>query len=207
MTTYRIPRAVWILLLYATTTTTTGTTTPRNFTNITFTATIGSSAVEFNTIRSVYITGVAAALNRVESDVHVVSVVEMGYRRRLLSVSVLVETQVQVPFDEALVLSQSSWVDTMKSGLAGQGITVAAVYIPAVRTVITINPNVNPTTQIVYLIPFTDARHMSIPVMFETTTTTGVAAARSIFTGTTLLIVWVMLLIGICMIFWVRVES
>jgi hypothetical protein len=158
---------------------------------MTFTATIGSSAVEFHAIRSVYIRGVAAALNRDESEVHIVSVVETGYRRRLLSVSVLVETQVQIPFDEALALSQSSWVDTMKSVLAGQGITVAAVFIPTVRAVVTTNPSV-------------DSRTRPNPAKLITTTTKIVARASN--TVTIILIVCVIVMMTICMIVWVRYE-
>jgi hypothetical protein len=83
---------------------------------------------------------VAKTLNCVDSGVHIVSVVEVGYKRRLLTISVEVETRVQIPIDEALALPQSSWVDTLTSVLVDQGIAVTAISTPIVGAVTTTTP-------------------------------------------------------------------
>jgi len=61
-----------------------------------------------------------------------VSVVEVVTRRRLLGVSVLVETAVTVPADEAESVASSVTTDNLNSALGSMGITVAEVTDVAV---------------------------------------------------------------------------
>ena len=82
---------------------------------------------EFDSARADYIAGVAVALGRDESAVEIVSVVEVVTRRRLLDVSVLVETAVTVAEDEAESVARSVTADNLNSVLAVRGISVAEV--------------------------------------------------------------------------------
>ena len=92
---------------------------------VTFTAALQMSAAEFGGKRGGYVEGVAAALRRAASDVRIASVVQLGSRRRALSV--LVETEVRVPAAEAAAVSSSVTVETLNSALASRGLTVSGV--------------------------------------------------------------------------------
>ena len=106
-------------------TTTPEPTTPESI--VTFVAEVQMNASEFNSSKDDYIAGVAVAMNTTESAVEIVSVVEVVTRRRLLDVSVLVETAVTVPADQAESVASSVTADNLNSVLALLGITVAEV--------------------------------------------------------------------------------
>ncbi|KAJ1494579.1 hypothetical protein T484DRAFT_1927105 [Baffinella frigidus] len=92
------------------------------------------SAAQFGAVRADYIAGVAVAFGRAESEVGIVSVVEVATRRRLLSVSVLVETAVTVPAEEAESVASSVTPDNLNSALGSRGMTVEEVTDVAVST-------------------------------------------------------------------------
>jgi len=106
--------------------------------------------------------------------------------------SVLVETQVQIPIDEAeaVALPQSSWVDTLKSVLLDQGIAVAAISTPTVGAVVTSTPS---------------------PTVVSTTTPTAVLAVTSADTtaiiGLTIGGVVAVVFILICIYRWYEVGA
>jgi len=81
-----------------------------------------------------YIAGVAIALVHPEADIRIVSVVEVGFRRRLLALSIEVKTQVSVQTDEAVVLSQSVTSDILNTVLVARGIRVVAVTPALIST-------------------------------------------------------------------------
>ena len=94
---------------------------------VSFVAAVQMSASEFDSAWADYIAGVAVALGRDESAVEIVSVVEVVTRRRLLDVSVLVETAVTVAADEAESVARSVTAESLNSVLAVRGIRVAEV--------------------------------------------------------------------------------
>jgi hypothetical protein len=101
---------------------------------VTFTASIQMSAAQFDDVSDVYIAGVADALNVTESDVNITRVEEVVTRRRLLGVSVLVETAVTVPAEEAESVASSVTPENLNSALGSRNMTVVEVTDVAVST-------------------------------------------------------------------------
>jgi hypothetical protein len=97
---------------------------------VTFPASLPMSAEEFDNVRVDYVEGVAVALNKPASDVSIVSVTEedtITTRRRLLSLSVSVETAVKVKNDEVESLVSSVTHENLNNALVSKGITVNEV--------------------------------------------------------------------------------
>ena len=94
---------------------------------VTFKASLQISATEFLGKQGDYIAGVAAALGRAEADVSVVSVVEVVSRRRLLALSVLVETAVLVAAEEADAVAGAVTAAILNDALAAHDMTVSEV--------------------------------------------------------------------------------
>jgi hypothetical protein len=103
---------------------------------MTFTSTIATSAVGFSAMEADYIEGVATALRHPKEDIRIVSVVEVGFRRRLLTPSVKVETRVSVQADEVVVLSQYVTMEKLNTALAANGIRVEKVTPVVISTAI-----------------------------------------------------------------------
>jgi hypothetical protein len=95
-----------------------------------FTASIEISADEFEIIRQDYIWGVSLALRRPESDISILSVVEVGNNRRLLTASVQVETQVVVPENDAEALDILLTEETLNVVLVPLGVRIVTISTP-----------------------------------------------------------------------------
>ena len=90
------------------------------------------SAAQFDAVSGDYIAGVADALNVTESEVNITSVEEVVTRRRLLGVSVLVETAVTVPAEEAESVASFITPENLNSALGSRNMTVVEVTDVAV---------------------------------------------------------------------------
>jgi hypothetical protein len=92
------------------------------------------SAAQFDAVSDDYVAGVADALNKSESQVNITSVEEVVTRRRLLGVSVLVDTSVTVNAEEAESVASSVTPENLNSALSSRNMTVVEVTDVAVST-------------------------------------------------------------------------
>ena len=102
-----------------------------NMSTLKFTSTLNMEVIDFNqSQRKVYVAGVARALGIEPKRVIITTVRDTTWSsRRLLASTVVVETTVRVPKEQAITVAESATPANINTQLASSGITVEAVSV------------------------------------------------------------------------------